>query len=219
MNISNLTFETLIVYVMPGAIVFLLSISNILEWHPDLTLYTLLGFCGISIVVGLLINMVSVLIFSKLLNFQQKQRDTIFFGKPEAKTPLLDRLEKLYPDSTSEEKVKLIYAMFNIHVKEHIYARRNYDWYFYQTSRNTLTSLPLCLMALMWGVDYGWSIVCIGSIGAYVSIVALIGRVLHLFMIKQLEIYYGYYVSVTLGHLLEQENKNTELMPSSVNSL
>jgi hypothetical protein len=222
MNISNLTFETLIVYIMPAAIVELLLlpligplIGNSMKWYTDSTLYSVLGFLGLSIVLGLFIDMFSVAVSS---NFQRKKRDTIFFGNQEKdnqeKDNLLSyRLEKLYPESKSkDEKVKLIYAIFNIHVQEHIYARRNYDWYFYQASRNTIASFFLYFIALAclacWlAIGNNLTIYLIICISVIAIIVLL--PILYSFMISQLNIYYGYYVSVTLGYLLEQENRNT----------
>ena len=123
----------------------------------------------------------------------------------------LEQLETLYPEKIKnrQDKVKVqidvyveyVYAIFNSHVVEHVYARRNWDWYFYQSSRTILTTCPFSIAGLvLLAIRDTWPSALIA--GVFVTTMVILA-VLYFFMVRQLEIYYGFYVSVVLGHLLK----------------
>jgi hypothetical protein len=211
MSIANITFETLLAYVVPAAILeslFVPLIANRIMWDSQVGLYFIIGFLGISVILGLLLDMWSVTVSTRLIRWQQNRRGEILFGKPDKRNTLFKYLETLYPNTSEKDKTSFIYAVFNNHVTEHIYSRRNYDWYFFQASRNTLTSFPFCLIALiLLGNKYSWSLSIILAVGLVVIILIL---TIYIFMQSQLEIYYGYYVNVTLGYLLEHSDQYTK---------
>ena len=207
-NIASLTYETLLAYVLPAAIVELLFLPFLsdrlnLRWDIDSAGYLVLGFIGLSVVVGLAFNMWGTVVTTKLVDFQQKKRNLIFFGDSGKPSVLLKYLEALYPDAKEQDdKVELVYAIFNSYVVEHVYARRNWDWYFYQSSRNILTTCPFSIAGLvLLAIRDTWPSALI--VGVFVATIVILA-VLYSFMVRQLEIYYGFYVSVVLGHLLKQ---------------
>jgi hypothetical protein len=216
-NIATLTYGTLLAYVMPASIVALAFLPFYCDWLkrqwcPNLAGFFVLVFIGVSILVGFLINALATVVS---IDLQQKARDLIFFWeyerpslrkliflfrrKSDGPSVLSELMEELYPEYKCEqEKVKLVYAIFNFHVREYIYARRNWDWYFYQASRNTLMASFVSIFApILAGFRPTWYW-AYTTVGLVLTIV-----VLYLFALRQLEIYYGFYANVVLGHLLE----------------
>lgn len=205
-NIASLTYETLLAYVLPAAIVELLFLPLLydrlnLRWDTDSAGYLVLGFIGLSVSVGLLLNMWGT-VLTILSRIQQRKRNLILFGKSDKPSFLFQRMQALYPNTAEPQKVELVYAIFNSHVPEHIYARRNWDWSFYQASRNILTASPLSITALvLLAIRDTWPGTLIASV--FVATIVILA-VLYFFTLRQLEIYYGFYANVVLGHLLEQ---------------
>jgi len=216
---TSVTYETLLAYVLPASIVEILILpfisSMIPKWDKDTAVYLVLGFLGISIVIGLLINAFGTAITTtKIFDLQKKWRNVILFGKPKKPSVLsiyLDKyLKKVSPDkeyNDLSERAEFVYAIFNVKVSEHIYSRRNWDWYFYQSSRNILISSPVTIILfIILSNQNHW-------LSSYVILTLLIlifcFWVIYKFMRRQLEIYYGYYASVVLGYLLKIENKST----------
>jgi len=160
-----------------------------------------------------------------LFKLQEIYRNIILFGKPHKGEPSVlfkemeilypfEKLETLYPEKIKNrqdkgDKIKVqidvyaeyVYAIFNTHVREHVYARRNWDWYFYQASRNMLMASLLSIFApILTGFRPTWSWTCI-VVGLVLTIIII---ALCLLALRQLEIYYGFYANVVLGHLLKQ---------------
>jgi hypothetical protein len=214
---TSVTYETLLAYVLPASIVeiliLLLISSKIPGWDKDTTVYLILGFLGISIVIGLLINAFGTALTTKIFGLQKKWRNEILFGKPKKPSVLsiyLDKyLKKVSPDkeyNDLSERAEFVYAIFNVKVSEHIYSRRNWDWYFYQSSRNILISSPITIILfIILSFQKQW-------LASYVILTLLVlfvcFWVIYLFMRRQLDIYYGYYASVVLGYLLKIESKS-----------
>jgi hypothetical protein len=210
-NIASLTYETLLAYVLPAAIVELLFLPLLndpllkgrlgLSWAPASAGYIVLGFIGLSVFVGFLFNIWSTVV-TTVTGWQQRNRNRILFGKSDRPSVLFECMKVLYPKTNEQAKVDLVYAIFNSHVPEHVYARRNWDWSFYQASRNILATSPLSITALvLLAVRDAWPGTLI--IGVFVAAILVLAAV-YFFMLRQLEIYYGFYAHVVLGHLLEQ---------------
>jgi hypothetical protein len=207
-NISNLTYETLLAYVLPAAIVELLFLPLLsdrlnLQWDNASAGYLVLGFISLSIVVGLVFNMWGTVVTTKIIDLQRRKRNLILFGESDKPTILFEYLKTLYPNAKGQnDKIDLVYAIFNFHVAEHIYARRNWDWYFYQSSRNIFATCPFSITGLiLLAIQYTWSITTI--IGVFLATIVILILVYN-FMVRQLEVYYGFYAAVVLGYLLGQ---------------
>jgi hypothetical protein len=208
-GLSELAYDLLLAYGLPGAITVLIYgalLSNrlALRWDLNSAFWEVLGFVVISIVVGLLLDMISAATVSKIWRFQQKRRDGILFGVKEKRTLLWKRMNEIYPDTDEGERAQLVYAIFNAHVQQHIYSRRNWDWFFFMASRSIFVTsyiplIGLALLAWQQAWQIGWNVLAAGT-------ATLILFVVYHFMMRQLEIYYGYYANVALGHLLHSEN-------------
>lgn len=204
MKIENLTFETLVAYILPA---FLLGSIYL----PILDHYGIIdrGFTSISeillvvvltILVGILVNMASTVFLS---GFVSKSRDFVFYGTDENPSLLTKKMEEYYPHVSDEEWTPIIYALFSRHVQGHVYTRRNYDWYFFMASRNLLVAFLILIPGLIWHAYAvkSWPVeltVIILLLSAGMIAVLLV------FMKKALAVYYGYYVSIALGELLER---------------
>jgi len=216
-NIASLTNEVLLAYVLPAAIVelsFLQFIQNRWNFQWDLsTPSSILGFLGLSVAVGFLIDALGHLLVRE---WQGGERNIVLFGKPDSRTVLFQYMELLYPNTKKadvEDKVNLVYAIFNSHVSVHIYARRNWDWTFHETSRNLLISSPLTTIGLMLSAS-AWSVLLVTLIPISVALIDYF--VLYKSMKWSLGEYYGYYASVVLGHLLEKSAQAPGPVQSSI---
>jgi hypothetical protein len=160
-----------------------------------------LGFLGLSVAVGFLLDALGHLLVRE---WQRRERNLVLFGKPDSRTVLFQYMELLYPNTKKadvEDKVELVYAIFNSHVSVHVYARRNWDWTFHETSRNLLISSPLTTIGLMLSAST-WSVLLVTLIPISVALIDYF--VLYKSMKWSLGAYYGYHASVVLGHLLDK---------------
>ena len=215
-NIASLTNEVLLAYVLPAAIVelsFVQFIQNRWNFQWDLsTPSSILGFLGLSVAVGFLIDALGHLLVRE---WQRGERNIVLFGKPDSRTVLFQYMELLYPNTKKadvEDKVNLVYAIFNSHVSVHIYARRNWDWTFHETSRNLLISSPLTTIGLMLSAST-WSVLLVTLIPISVALIDYF--VLYKSMKWSLGTYYGYYASVVLGNLLDKSAQAPSPVQSS----
>jgi len=204
-NFASLTNEVLLAYVLPAAIVelsFLRFIQNRWNLQWDLSApSSILGFLGLSVAVGFLIDALGHLLVRE---WQRRERNLVLFGKPDSRTVLFQYMELVYPNTKKadvEDKASLMYAIFNSHVSVHVYARRNWDWTFHETSRNLLISSPLTTIGLMLSAST-WSVLLVTLIPISVALIDYF--VLYKSMKWSLGTYYSYYASVVLGYLLDK---------------
>ena len=216
-NIASLTYEVLLAYILPGAIVqlsYLVFIQKLWNLQWDLSSPSfLLGFLGLSVAVGFLIDSLGHVLMNE---WQRSRRNLVWFGKPTSRSVLFHYMQTLYPSRNEkdvedlETKVELIYAIFNSHVSEHVYARRNWEWTFHEASRNLLISSPLTTIGFMLS-GRTWSV----FLTVLISVSLIDYFILYKYMKWSLSTYYGYYASVVLGKLLEKSSES----PSAVQSL
>jgi hypothetical protein len=207
-NIASLTNEVLFAYVLPAAVVqlsFLPFIQSRWNLHWDFSVpSSLFGFLGLSAAVGFLIDAMGHLLVRE---WQRSERNIALFGKPESRSVLFQYLELLYPNTRKadlEHKVDLVYAIFNSHVPVHIYARRNWDWTFHETTRNLLISSPLTTIGLILSAST-WSVLQVTLIPISVALIDYF--VLYKSMKWSLGTYYAYHASVALGRLLDRSDQ------------
>jgi hypothetical protein len=209
------TSMKLLAYV-PAAIVelsFLQFIQNRWDLQWDLSApASLLGFLGLSVAVGFLIDAVGHLLVRE---WQRRERNLVLFGQPDSRSVLFQYMELLYPNTKNadvEDKVDLVNAIFNSHVSVHVYARRNWDWTFHETSRNLLISSPLTAIGLMLSAST-WSVLLVTLIPIGVALIDYF--VLYKSMKWSLGTYYDYYASVVLGNLLDKSAQALSPVQSS----
>ena len=154
-----------------------------------------------SVALGFLIDALGHLLVRE---WQRRERNLVLFGKPDSRTVLFQYMELVYPNTKKadvEDKANLVYAIFNSHVSVHVYARRNWDWTFHETSRNLLISSPLTTTGLMLSAST-WSVLLVTVIPISAALIDYF--VLYKSMKWSLGAYYGYHASVVLGHLLDK---------------
>jgi hypothetical protein len=211
-TLSDLAYEMLLAYGVPGGlslIPYLIYLSKVhgIRWDLDLVGQYALSFAVLSVIAGLLLDMIAVAVTTKVWRFQQDKRNNIFFGSKGKRKLLWRLIADRYPnetrdDDSDDDRAALVYAIFNDCVSEYVFSRRNYDWYFAMFSRNIVVtylipSVGLGLVAHAFAWPIAW-------VGLALLIAGGLFAVLRLFMFRQIEIYYGYYANVVLGHLLKQ---------------
>lgn len=199
-NILSFTYVTFLAYIMPASIfLYLLHCCLDIEYGVDSKEFIVICFIALSVLVGFLFNALSTVVTSELFKTQQKRRDSIFFGRKGKRTTLYTLIDDSLPDEKT--KIEYVYAIFNSHVPEHIYERRNWDWYFYQSSRNLLITSPFSISTLVWlAIRDTWPVA--QWLTVFLSVL-LILVILYFFASRQLGIYYGFYANTVVGYLLE----------------
>lgn len=229
-NLASVAYEVLLAYVMPGAVVqlpfWLFARVNLEMEQADInTTGYVLVFFGFSIVLGFVINALATVVCTSELVEDRKRlqllsqnvmRKQILFKDDQGKETLLRKqlkepMEPFGPIIGDEKRIQFVNAVFYAQVPEYVYARRNWDWYVYQSSRNLLFSLvlfwPLLLIIALSDVlsggtsTWSWNGFALGIVVAFGTILVMV--ILSLFSRRQLENYYGYYRDVALGYWLK----------------
>ncbi len=209
MKIENLTFETLVAYILPAFLlesVWVPIISPIISVPFQLgTLSWMLYGLVVTVLVGIIINALSTVFMSGLAS---KERNLVFFGAHGNPSLLKREIVIHYANVPEESHIDLVYALFNKHVCEHVYGRRNYDWYFYMASRNLVVMSPLFLVGLLVRTFITDAIPLFPAIVSMI-LTAGVSWGLFCFMLTEVRTYYQYYANVALGTMLEETIKVT----------
>jgi len=211
MNIASLTYETILAYVLPAIIVelpLLPYLRNYMKLDLNLSsVNSVLGFAALTLALGLLIDMLSHVIWDDWSKWQRRIQRLIYFGCPDNPSLLLQLIDTALPNTSEQDKVKLVDGIFNFQASQHVYARRNWDWTFHEATRNVVIASFFAVIGIILLAIQGTSPLPRIPIPILIVLIAIIDAFLYRYMKWSLTIYYSYNVNIALGYLFELKHR------------